>query len=173
MDKVKSELEKAIRQVANFDKLKNHIEMTVTPEGLRIELLESKNGTFFDSGKLDPNGNGRELLMTIAEELGKVAQQDLGRGTHRFAALFGRRELHELGAVGRPRQCQPPHHAAAWAARGSGGAGARLCRSAAAERERSVRPGQSQNHRFWCSIGEGADGETAQRRRSIAAEKKP
>jgi chemotaxis protein MotB len=72
LDKVKSELEKAIRQVANFDKLKDHIEMTVTQEGLRIERLESKNGTFFDSGKPDPNGNGRELLMTIAEELGKA-----------------------------------------------------------------------------------------------------
>jgi len=71
LDKVKSELEKAIRQVANFDKLKDHIELTVTPEGLRIELLESKSGTFFESGKTDPNGNGRELLMTIAEELGK------------------------------------------------------------------------------------------------------
>jgi len=71
LDKVKSELEKAIRQVANFDKLKNQIELTVTSEGLRIELLESKNGTFFESGKTDPNANGRELLMTIAEELGK------------------------------------------------------------------------------------------------------
>ena len=72
LDKVKAELEKAIRQVANFDKLKNQIQLTVTPEGLRIELLETKNGTFFDSGKPDPNGNGRELLMTIAEELGKA-----------------------------------------------------------------------------------------------------
>ena len=72
LDKVKTELEKAIRQVANFDKLKSQIQLTVTPEGLRIELLETKNGTFFDSGKPDPNGNGRELLMTIAEELGKA-----------------------------------------------------------------------------------------------------
>jgi len=72
LDKVKSELEKAIQQVANFDKLKDQIQLTVTQEGLRIELLESKNGTFFDSGKPDPNGNGRELLMTIAEELGKA-----------------------------------------------------------------------------------------------------
>jgi chemotaxis protein MotB len=72
LDKVKAELEKAIRQVANFDKLKNQIQLTVTTEGLRIELLETKNGTFFDSGKPDPNGNGRELLMTIAEELGKA-----------------------------------------------------------------------------------------------------
>jgi chemotaxis protein MotB len=72
LDKVKTELEKAIRQVANFEKVKDHIELTVTSEGLRIEMLESKTGTFFESGQTDPNGDGRELMMTIAEELGKV-----------------------------------------------------------------------------------------------------
>ena len=72
MAKVKAELEKAIQQMTNFDKLKNQIELTVTTEGLRIELLESQKGTFFESGDTDPNGNGRELLMTIAEELGKI-----------------------------------------------------------------------------------------------------
>jgi len=75
LDKVKAELEKAIRQVANFDKLRDHIEMTVTPEGLRIEMLESKTGTFFQSGQTDPNGDGREMMMTIAEELGKVSNK--------------------------------------------------------------------------------------------------
>ncbi len=72
LNKMKAELEKAISQVANFNKLKDHIELTVTPEGLRIEMLESKSGTFFESGQTEPNGDGRELLMTIAEELGKV-----------------------------------------------------------------------------------------------------
>jgi chemotaxis protein MotB len=72
LGKVKAELEKAIQQVADFNKLKNHIEITVTAEGLRIELLESQKGTFFDSGQPEPNANGRELLMTIAEELGKI-----------------------------------------------------------------------------------------------------
>ena len=72
LEKVKKELEKAIQQMTNFDKLKNQIELTVTNEGLRIELLESQKGTFFESGDTDPNGNGRELLMTIAEELGKI-----------------------------------------------------------------------------------------------------
>jgi chemotaxis protein MotB len=72
MAKVKAELEKAIQQMTNFDKLKSQIELTVTTEGLRIELLESQKGTFFESGDTDPNGNGRELLMTIAEELGKI-----------------------------------------------------------------------------------------------------
>src|SRR5437867_5923410 len=40
MSKLKEELEKAIQQMPNFDKLKNQIEIKVTPEGLRIELLE-------------------------------------------------------------------------------------------------------------------------------------
>jgi hypothetical protein len=31
----------------NFDKLKDQIEIKVTPEGFRIELLESATGTFF------------------------------------------------------------------------------------------------------------------------------
>ena len=72
MAKLKEELQKAMQQVTDFDKLKNHIEMTLTSEGLRIELMESKNGTFFDSGSRDPNGDGRELLITIAEQLGKL-----------------------------------------------------------------------------------------------------
>ena len=75
MAKVKAELEKAIQQMTNFDKLKDQIKLTVTTEGLRIELLESEKGTFFESGDTDPNGNGRELLMTIAEELGKIPNQ--------------------------------------------------------------------------------------------------
>jgi chemotaxis protein MotB len=72
MSKLKEELQTVIRQVTNFDKLKSHIEMTVTTEGLRIELLESEKGTFFESGRPEPNTNGRELLITIAHELGKI-----------------------------------------------------------------------------------------------------
>lgn len=72
MAKLKEQLTTVIRQVTNFDKLKSQIEMTVTSEGLRIELLESEKGTFFDSGRPDPNANGRELLITLARELGKV-----------------------------------------------------------------------------------------------------
>jgi chemotaxis protein MotB len=72
MPKLKEELQKAVRQVANFDKLKNQIEMTITSEGLRIELLESSSGTFFDSGRPGVNSDGRELLVALAEQLGKL-----------------------------------------------------------------------------------------------------
>ncbi len=72
MPKLKEELQMAVRQVANFDKLKNQIEMTITSEGLRIELLESSTGTFFESGKPGLNDDGRELLVALAQQLGKL-----------------------------------------------------------------------------------------------------
>src|SRR6516164_8024853 len=37
MTRLKEQLQAAIRQVNDFDKLKTHIEMTITAEGLRIE----------------------------------------------------------------------------------------------------------------------------------------
>ena len=72
MPKLKEELEKAIREVPNFEKIKDQIEMTLTPEGLRIELLETETGTFFELGSPAPNGNGKELLSLLAEQLGKL-----------------------------------------------------------------------------------------------------
>ena len=72
MEKLKEELQKAIREVPNFDKLKNHIDMTVTNEGLRIELSESATGTFFESGKTSISGDGAELLTALAQDLGKL-----------------------------------------------------------------------------------------------------
>jgi chemotaxis protein MotB len=44
----------------------------VTGEGLRIELSESASGIFFDSGSARLNANGSELLVTLAQELGKL-----------------------------------------------------------------------------------------------------
>ena len=72
MPKLKEQLQKSIRQMNDFDKLKNQIEMTVTSEGLRIELLESEAGTFFDSGNANPSANGKDLLTTLAAQLGQL-----------------------------------------------------------------------------------------------------
>jgi chemotaxis protein MotB len=72
MPKLKDQLQQAMKQMTDFEKLKSHIEMTVTTEGLRIELSESATGTFFDSGSAKLNADGRELLVTLAGELGKL-----------------------------------------------------------------------------------------------------
>ena len=72
MPKLKEQLQSAMRQMSDFEKLKSHIEMTVTAEGLRIELSESASGTFFDSGSAKLNGDGSGMLQTLAQELGKL-----------------------------------------------------------------------------------------------------
>jgi chemotaxis protein MotB len=70
MSKLKETLQGAIHQIEGLNKLKNQIEMTVTSEGLRIELLESAKGTFFDSGSPELNDSGKETLIALAKELG-------------------------------------------------------------------------------------------------------
>lgn len=72
MEQLKEQLQKAIKEVPKFDKLKTHIDMTVTNEGLRIELTESAAGTFFDSGSQKISADGEGFLIMLAQELGKL-----------------------------------------------------------------------------------------------------
>jgi chemotaxis protein MotB len=72
MPKLKDQLEQKIHEMIDFEKLKNHIEMTVTSEGLRIELMESALGTLFDIGSPKLNADGSEVLIALAEEIGKL-----------------------------------------------------------------------------------------------------
>jgi chemotaxis protein MotB len=72
MAQLKEELQKTMRQVPNFDKMKNHIDMTITSEGLRIELLESATSTFFESGNPAPNLDGQDILIALSKELGTL-----------------------------------------------------------------------------------------------------
>jgi chemotaxis protein MotB len=72
MKELKEQLQKAVREVPNFDKLQNHIDMTVTNEGLRIELTESATGTFFASGSAKISTDGTDILRLLGQELGKL-----------------------------------------------------------------------------------------------------
>lgn len=72
MEQLKQQLQEAMKKVPDFEKLKNHIDMTVTNEGLRIELTESATGTFFNQGSSKFNVDGQDLLFALAAELGKL-----------------------------------------------------------------------------------------------------
>jgi chemotaxis protein MotB len=89
MPKLREELQKTVRQLDNFDSLKDHIEMTVTAEGLRIELTESASGTFFESGSSAPTQNCREMLIALAHEVGKLPNKISFEG-HTDAKPFAR-----------------------------------------------------------------------------------
>jgi chemotaxis protein MotB len=56
-------------QVSAFKNLRKQIEFSVSPEGLRIDLLEQNDSTFFDSGSATLRGETERILGVIAGEL--------------------------------------------------------------------------------------------------------
>jgi chemotaxis protein MotB len=69
LEKLKDKLEQEIKARKELEKLSKQIEIKVTPEGLRIELLEDKNGTFYELGSAKLSQNGQTLLSLLASEL--------------------------------------------------------------------------------------------------------
>jgi chemotaxis protein MotB len=80
MDKLREKIQQALATVPNFRSLKDHVEITITSDGLRIELLETEAGMFFESGRPMPTAAGGELLTRLAEELGKLPNSLLIEG---------------------------------------------------------------------------------------------
>ena len=80
MDLLKNKIEKAVRQSPEFSKLKDYVDMTITGEGLRIELLENEKGMFFQSGQPSPTPAGNDLLIRLANEIGKLKNTILVEG---------------------------------------------------------------------------------------------
>jgi chemotaxis protein MotB len=72
MAKLREKIQQALAQTPNFRNLKDHVEITITADGLRIELLETEAGMFFESGRAVPTEGGAALLARLAEELGKM-----------------------------------------------------------------------------------------------------
>ena len=80
MDALKKKLEEAMKRIPELEKLKDQIEMTVTNEGLRIELLEAEKGTFFDLGSPHPTKFGSDLITVLAKEIGRLPNPVLIEG---------------------------------------------------------------------------------------------
>jgi len=72
MTQLKDKLEQAMKKSPEFEKLKDYIQMSVTGEGLRVELIESEKGIFFESGSGRPTQIGTELIRRLSEELKKL-----------------------------------------------------------------------------------------------------
>ena len=69
LEQLKAKLEQEIKARKELEKLSKQIEITITPEGLRIELIEGKDGTFYEIGSARLSANGQELLALLAAEL--------------------------------------------------------------------------------------------------------
>lgn len=69
LEQLKERLEKEIQSKKELKPLAKQIEIKITPEGLRIELIEDKNGTFYKSGSAQLSDKGQELIGLLAGEL--------------------------------------------------------------------------------------------------------
>jgi chemotaxis protein MotB len=65
------ELEQRIEEVPELASVRDNIEMTLTDDGLRIQLLEDSTGVFFETGSAMPSTRGQEMLAILGTELGR------------------------------------------------------------------------------------------------------
>jgi len=91
LEKLKEDLLKSIHHLDPLDKLKNQIEITITPEGLRIDLMESAKGTFFELGSAQPTPALVDLLKLLAQQLGQLPNHISIEGHTDSAPYSGKR----------------------------------------------------------------------------------
>ena len=72
LEEEKKKIEEIIRKTPAFDKFKEQIEIKVSEEGLRIELVDNSSGLFFDVGSARLKKETIQLLGIVAAEVGKL-----------------------------------------------------------------------------------------------------
>jgi chemotaxis protein MotB len=70
-DKIRQQLD----LVPSLASLRDQIELSVTPEGLRIELVDEDQSSFFDSGSPRLSGVADLILAVIAQELAELPNE--------------------------------------------------------------------------------------------------
>jgi chemotaxis protein MotB len=89
LQQLKEKLEQALKQLPIFRDLEKQVRMMITAEGLRIDLLETKRGLFFETGNPKPTVAGKELLQLLAVELAKLSNKVAIEG-HTDSTPYGR-----------------------------------------------------------------------------------
>jgi chemotaxis protein MotB len=69
---VAKQINDRVEETPELAKLRSHIEIKMTEDGLRIELLEDSTGVFFDTGRPAPNANGKKILGLLGAELASI-----------------------------------------------------------------------------------------------------
>ena len=68
-------VESKLDSIPALASLKDKIDITITDDGLRIELLEDSLGVFFETGSAAPSERGRALLTMLGNEVKTMPNQ--------------------------------------------------------------------------------------------------
>ncbi len=88
LDRAAARIRDQIGAMPAFRNLEDQIEVTVTREGLRIELQDDGQHAFFETGSAEVSAQTREVLQVIAKELASLPQSLAIEG-HTDATPFG------------------------------------------------------------------------------------
>ncbi|MEE9553080.1 MAG: flagellar motor protein MotB [candidate division Zixibacteria bacterium] len=85
LQRIGNRLENALVQIPEFESIKEHVEILMTQEGLRIELIEASKAEddssyFFKLGSTKLSPKGITILEVIANELGKIPNKIIVEG---------------------------------------------------------------------------------------------
>ncbi len=75
LEETKKRIQEIIAQLPELDKLQDQVQMEVTDEGLRIQLMEMEHSTFFDLGSANLKPESKKILSIIAQELARLPNQ--------------------------------------------------------------------------------------------------
>lgn len=67
---VAEQIKQEIRETPALAEIADHVEVEITEEGLRIQLLEDSTGVFFELGSATPKAAGAALLELLGKKLG-------------------------------------------------------------------------------------------------------
>jgi chemotaxis protein MotB len=70
LERIAQEVKAALAERPEFAGLLEHLEITMTDEGLRIEMREDSTGVFFESGSAQPKPTAAAFLELLGKELG-------------------------------------------------------------------------------------------------------
>jgi chemotaxis protein MotB len=87
LEKAAEKIRAALDKMPELKELAGQIQITATPEGLRIELIESNSATFFDSASAVLKPTTERILAVIARELGNLGRPVVVEG-HTDSRVF-------------------------------------------------------------------------------------
>lgn len=96
LEQLKDKIAQSLKESSKFKDLQDKITMVVTGEGLRIELMESDVGTFFESGSPVPTEQATEIIGRLAREVGQLPNKVFIEGhtdSKQFAGDYSNWEL--------------------------------------------------------------------------------
>jgi chemotaxis protein MotB len=72
LERAAERLRQSLEALPQFANIKDRVEIDVTSEGLRIELVDTSDRSFFEVGRSDLRADSIEILSIIADELNRL-----------------------------------------------------------------------------------------------------